>query len=160
MLHFIIFLICNFILLKSIFGPNRKPFIYQEVIDRGTEPIKYTEYTSLGRVTEFQYGAKLSEVVMKKNNQKMAYLKNFGPGSGTGWGFMPDEDSLAFIDNHYNQRGYGGGSPVLTFHESRLYKIANAFMMAWPYAFIQIMSSYRFEKNQVDQRDQGEIYIF
>ena len=69
----------------SIFGANKRPFIYSEVIDMGFgEPIKNTDYTHLGRVTEFRYGLKLSEVVLKQNSQKMAFLKNFG----VGWGFI------------------------------------------------------------------------
>lgn len=74
----------------------------------------------------------------------MAYLKNFGEG----WGFITGGDSLAFIDNHDNQRGHGGGGEILTYKSSRQYKIANAFMMAWPYAFVQIMSSYDFPLSQ------------
>ena len=119
----------------------------------GGEPIKNTDYTSLGRVTEFKYGAKLSEVVMKKWGQKMAYLKNFG----TGWGFIPSDDSIVFVDNHDNQRGHGGGGTILTHFESRLYKIATAFMMAWPYAFVQIMSSYHFDRSKDWQ---GKIHAY
>ena len=74
----------------------------------------------------------------------MAYLKNFG----TGWGFLPDYDALAFVDNHDNQRGHSSGGNVLTYKQSREYKIANAFMMAWPYAFVQIMSSYDFPSDK------------
>jgi alpha-amylase len=125
---------------NSVFGSGKRPFVYQEVIDMGGEPIKNTDYTHLGRVTEFKYGMHLSDVVAKRNNQRLAYLKNFG----TGWGFIPGDDSLAFVDNHDNQRGHGAGGAVLTYKQSRNYKIANAFMMAWPYAFIQIMSSYDF----------------
>jgi len=129
---------------QDIFGANKRPFIYQEVIDLGGEPIKNTDYTQLARVTEFKYGMHLSNVVQKINGQKMAYLKNFG----TGWGFIADYDSLAFIDNHDNQRGHGGGGEILTYKKSRGYKMANAFMMAWPYAFVQIMSSYDFPLSQ------------
>jgi len=86
----------------------------------------------------------LSNCVNKKEGQKISYLKNFG----TGWGFISDGDSLAFVDNHDNQRGHGGGGEILTYQKSKEYKIANAFMMAWPYAFVQIMSSYAFNKNQ------------
>lgn len=74
----------------------------------------------------------------------MAYLKNFGMG----WGFIPDGDGLAFIDNHDNQRGHGGGGEILTYKSSRNYKIANAFMLAWPYGTTQIMSSYDFPLSQ------------
>ena len=66
----------------SIFGANKRPFIYQEVIDLGGEPIKNTDYTGLARVTEFKYGMYLSDVIAKRNGQKLCYLKNFG----TGWG--------------------------------------------------------------------------
>lgn len=69
----------------DVFGSNKRPFIYQEVIDLGGEPIKNTDYTSLGRVTEFKYGMHLSNCVQNKEGQKMSYLKSFG----TGWGFIP-----------------------------------------------------------------------
>lgn len=36
------------------FAPNTKPYIYQEVIYYGNEPIKPTDYTGLGDVTEFK----------------------------------------------------------------------------------------------------------
>lgn len=36
------------------FLPNTKPYIYQEVIYRGNEPIQHTEYTPFGDVTEFR----------------------------------------------------------------------------------------------------------
>lgn len=32
----------------------------------------------------------------KENGQLLRYLSNFG----TGWGFIPDGDSVSFIDNH------------------------------------------------------------
>lgn len=129
---------------SDVFGEGKRPFIYQEVIDLGGEPIKNTDYTYLGRVTEFKYGKFLSEVVLKKNGQKMIYLKNFG----TGWGMIPSDDSVAFIDNHDNQRGHGGGGEILTYKNSRPYKIANAFMSAWNYGFTQVMSSYDFPLSQ------------
>lgn len=36
---------------------------------------------------------------------------------------MPDGNALAFIDNHDNQRGHGGGGDLLTFREPKLYKV-------------------------------------
>ena len=59
---------------------------------------------------------------------------------------IPDGDSLVFIDNHDNQRGHGGGGEILSFFSPRYYKVANAFMLAWPYGFPQVMSSYSFVK--------------
>jgi hypothetical protein len=35
----------------------------------------------MARVSEFRYGKFLSEVVRKKNGQKLTYLNNFGTGN-------------------------------------------------------------------------------
>ena len=40
--------------------------VFQEVIDQGGEPIKDTEYTQNGRVTEFKYGKELSKGIKKE----------------------------------------------------------------------------------------------
>lgn len=128
---------------EDVFGPNKRPFVFMEVIDLGGEPIKGSEYTSSSRVTEFKYGMHLSNAVGKRNGQKLSYFKNFGQA----WGMLPDNDAVSFIDNHDNQRGHGGGGAILTFFESRNYKIGNAFMLAWPYGYPKVMSSYNFNKN-------------
>ena len=64
---------------------------------------------------------------------------------------LPDGDAVSFIDNHDNQRGHGAGGEVLNFFGSRNYKIGNAFMLAWPYGYPKVMSSYMFEKNDDGQ---------
>ncbi|XP_033100291.1 pancreatic alpha-amylase-like [Anneissia japonica] len=115
-----------------------RPFIFQEVIDQGGEAIKATDYTGLGRVTEFNYGLKLGDCFVGED--KLKYLSNFGEA----WGLMNDGSALVFIDNHDNQRGHGGGGHVLTHESPKSYKLANAFMLAWPYGFPRIMSSYFF----------------
>ena len=124
------------------FPAGTKPYIYQEVIDYGGEPIKATDYTYIARVKEFKYGRDLSDVLWKNNGQRLAYLKNFGEG----WGFLNRFDALAFIDNHDTQRG----SDVLTYKQGRLYKLAVCFMLGWDYAHVRVMSSYQF-----DYSDQG-----
>lgn len=128
---------------EDVFGPNKRPFVFMEVIDMGNEPIKGSEYTGLGRVTEFKFGIHISNAVTKRNGQKLSYFKNFGQS----WGMLQDYDAVPFIDNHDNQRGHGAGGEVVTFFRSRDYKIANAFMLAWPYGFPKVMSSYMFNKN-------------
>ena len=120
-----------------------QPFIVMEVIDHGGEPIKNTDYTGLGRVTEFHHCDHINNLFRKRD--KLAYTSNWG----TGWGMLPDDQALVFVDNHDNQRGDGGGS-VITYKEARLYKMAQAFVMAQPYSFPRIMSSYAF-----DSHDQG-----
>ena len=82
----------------------------------------------------------LGDVVRKNSGQKLSYLQNFGEG----WDFMAGLSALVFVDNHDNQRGHGAGgfSRILTFFEANMYKIANAFELAWPYGHVRLMSSY------------------
>ncbi|KAM5148861.1 pancreatic alpha-amylase-like [Mantella aurantiaca] len=137
--------------LNTQWFPNgSQPFIYQEVIDLGGEAISANEYFSIGRVTEFKYGTKLGKVIRRWNGENMAYLKNWGEG----WGFMPSDRALVFVDNHDNQRGHGaGGASILTFWDARLYKIAVGFMLAHPYGFTRIMSSFHWPRNFVNGKD-------
>ncbi|XP_076812739.1 alpha-amylase B-like [Clavelina lepadiformis] len=117
------------------FSGGSRPFIYQEVIDQGGEPITASQYLSIGRVTEFKYGINLYN-----NKDKLQYLSNFGES----WGMMPDGSALVFLNNHDNQRSHGGGGNVITFEDPYNLKIFTAFMMAWPYGVPRVMSSYYF----------------
>ncbi|XP_020006677.2 pancreatic alpha-amylase-like [Castor canadensis] len=135
------------------FASGSKPFIFQEVIDLGGEAITSSEYFGNGRVTEFKYGAKLGKVIRKWDGEKMSYLKNWGEG----WGFMPSDRALVFVDNHDNQRGHGaGGASILTFWDARLYKMAVGFMLAHPYGFTRVMSSYRWQRNIQNGQDAND----
>lgn len=137
----------------NYFPQNSRPFIYQEVIDVNTgEPVTRWQYRHLGRVTEFLYGAKLGAVLKKSHGEKLMYLRLFGEA----WGFLPSNDALVFIDNHDNQRGHGSAGDVLTFFEPRLYKMANAFMLAWPYGLPRVMSSYSWPRDFRDGKDQND----
>ncbi|XP_059120957.1 pancreatic alpha-amylase isoform X2 [Peromyscus eremicus] len=127
-----------------------KDYVRTTVIDLGGEAIKGSEYFGNGRVTEFKYGAKLGTVIRKWNGEKMSYLKNWGEG----WGFVPSDRALVFVDNHDNQRGHGaGGASILTFWDARMYKMAVGFMLAHPYGFTRVMSSYRWTRNFQNGKD-------
>jgi alpha-amylase len=64
----------------------------------GGEPIKATEYINIGTVTEFKFSAEIGKAFRGGNQLK--WLKNFG----VGWGFLPSNRALTFVDNHDNQR--------------------------------------------------------
>ncbi len=113
------------------------PFVFQEVIDQGGEAIGASEYTGIGHVTEFKYSTKLGDTF---RIGKLAWLENFGEG----WGFMASSKAVVFVDNHDNQRGHGGAGNVITFADGRLYDLANVFMLAYPYGYPKVMSSYDF----------------
>ncbi|KAM6167492.1 pancreatic alpha-amylase isoform 2-T2 [Erethizon dorsatum] len=130
-----------------------KDYVRTKVIDLGGEAITSSEYFGNGRVTEFKYGAKLGTVIRKWNGEKMAYLKNWGEG----WGFVPSDRALVFVDNHDNQRGHGaGGASILTFWDARMYKMAVGFMLAHPYGFTRVMSSYRWDRNFQNGNDAND----
>lgn len=124
--------------LSAILGKVKGPlYVYQEVIDNdGKGVITSAEYQATGDVTEFRYGADLSRVL---RTGKLAWLETFGEK----WGYLPSDGAIAFVDNHDNQRGHGSGDPLM-FRERALYELALVFMLAWPYGYPQIMSSYAF----------------
>ena len=64
---------------------------------------------------------------------------------------MPNGNALVFVDNHDNQRGHGaGGASIVTFWDSRLYKMAVAYMLAHPYGVTRVMSSFRWNRHIVN----------
>ena len=125
------------------------PEVYQEVIEAPGEAVQGPEYFGNGLVTEFDYGKKLAEFF---RNGNLAALRTIG----TGWGeLMPSHKALVFVDNHDNQRGHGGAGDVLTHRDGQLYTLANVFMLAWPYGYPRLMSSYAF--TDTDQGPPGEL---
>ena len=118
---------------------NQRPFVFQEVIDHGGEAISSQEYLNNGDVTEFNYSSNLTDA-FKNGNQRLAYLSNWGAG----WGLMDSDKAVVFTDNHDNQRD---GSNTLTYKDGAVYTLANVFMLAHPYGYPKVMSSYYFNQN-------------
>jgi alpha-amylase len=114
------------------------PFIFQEVIDRASgEPIRAREYLGNASVTEFRYGMALASAFAP--NGRLETLRNLGGG------FLPPASAVVFTDNHDIQRGHGGADgTVLTHKQPEIYRLANVFMLAWPYGRPSVMSSYTF----------------
>jgi alpha-amylase len=92
------------------FEKDTPPYVYLEVIDKGGEPIKATDYFGIGRVriTEFKACDELAKVFRRKT--QLQYLRNWGEQ----WNLLPSDRAFIFVDNHDNQRGHGGGGSVLT----------------------------------------------
>jgi alpha-amylase len=139
---------------KPFHAKVERPYIFIEVISAA--PVWASDYLAIGNVTEFDYGPKVAGK-FRDPNQKLAQLKTFPghPGSAN-WGLVPSFNAVAFLDNHDNQRGHGNGAwqadgriaNILTFHyDGNLYNLANVFMLAWPYGYPDVMSSYRWPIN-------------
>ncbi len=112
-------------------------YVYQEVIDFGDSAIPASEYFVTGDVTEFRYSAEIARVFRRGS---LAWLHEFGEA----WGFVPGDYGVVFVDNHDNQRGHGAPGDAITYKDGRLHELANIFMLAWPYGYPRLMSSYEF----------------
>lgn len=109
-------------------------YVFQEVIDPGYQPVSANEYTYIADVTEFKYSQQIGQTF---NTGNLAWLNNFGEA----WGFLPGEAAVVFVDNHDNQRGHGMAAEV-THRSGTLYDLTNVYMLAWPYGYPKVMSSY------------------
>jgi alpha-amylase len=122
---------------------GERPYIYQEVIEASGEPILAKEYFQNGDVSEFKFSNRLGPAF---HRGKLADLQEFAMTAA----FMPSDVAIVFTNNHDNQRGHGSGGDVVTYKHGKLYNLANIYMLAWPYGYPQVMSSYNFANS-----DQG-----
>ena len=120
---------------------NGDPFVYQEVIDRGGEAISAADYLRDGHVTEFKYAALILDAFERGN---LDALTEFW----TQPGWLPADKAIVFVDNHDIQRGHAFGDEVVNYKDGQRYELAVAFMLAHPYGYPLVMSSYDFETDQ------------
>lgn len=140
--------------IEAIFAEVDKDFdgdyyVFSEVIDMaGTEAITSDEYIGIGAVEEFKYSDNISRF-FKQDDQPLQRLK----GMGEPMGFLDSELAVVFTDNHDNQRGHGGGGDILTYKDEDLYTLSNLFMLAHPYGYPRLMSSYAFDNTEIGPPD-------
>ncbi|HEY0195678.1 MAG TPA: alpha-amylase family protein [Kofleriaceae bacterium] len=117
------------------------PLWFLEVIGAAGEAVQPSQYFGISggavTITEFGYGAQLAAAF---GGGTLAGLKALGVGSG----LMPSHKAVPFTDNHDKQRGHAGGGSYLTYHDGARYDLANVFLLAWPYGYPVLMSSYAF----------------
>ncbi|EYB96729.1 hypothetical protein Y032_0147g2579 [Ancylostoma ceylanicum] len=134
---------------EDIFGPNKRPFVVHEVIDRGGEAVKCADYLGIGRYTNFNFGAAVSSAAKGSSDWKL--LSKLGPGYG--YGNNEDHEVLNFIDNHDNQRDTN--PYVVTYKDGDRYRLAVAYMLAWPYGYPRVMSSFYFNAHDQGPPNEG-----
>ena len=126
------------------------PYVYLEVVGNGfgeaLGPRDYfgEGYSSGGAadITEFTFtgvGDKFRQV----GGQYIAQLNPNGtPGnqfSPTAWGLMPSDKAVVFLQNHDTQHQCGLG-----YAHGTIFRLANVWMLAQPYGYPSILSSYAF----------------
>ncbi|MFE6227744.1 MULTISPECIES: carbohydrate-binding module family 20 domain-containing protein [unclassified Streptomyces] len=117
-----------------------------EAIHGAGEAVSPSEYLGSGDVQEFRYARDLKRVLQ---NEKLAYLKNFGES----WGYMPSGQSGVFVDNHDTERQ----GDTLTYKDGANYTLASVFMLAWPYGSPDVHSGYEWTDKDAGPPNGGRV---
>jgi alpha-amylase len=140
------------------------PYFFAEVIDYGGEAIKTRDYFGLGYssggaadITEFRF----TGVGGKFLNNGGQFLYQLNPNGSSGnqfsqaaWGMMPSDKAVVFLENHDTQRP-GSGISSVSYRAPKNFRLANVWMLAQPYGYPSIMSSYSFDVTKQAGRDAG-----
>ena len=136
------------------------PYYFGEVIDNGGEAVHVSDYYGLGYssggasdITEFKFRG-VGDKFLGNGGQWIGQLNPTGsPGnqfSQTAWGLMPSDKAVVFLENHDTQRNGG-----IWYHDGPVYRLANVWMLAQPYGYPIVMSSYAFDRASQSGRDAG-----
>jgi alpha-amylase len=140
------------------------PYYFAEVIDYGGEAVKAHDYFGLGYssggaadITEFKFRG-VGDKFLHTGGQYLAQLNpNGSPGnqfSESAWGIMPSDKAVVFLENHDTQRSGGIPYPI-SYRDGAIYRLANIWMLAQPYGYPSVMSSYDFDRTNQAGRDAG-----
>ena len=127
-----------------------RPYVFLEVIGGGAgEALSARDYFGEGYasggasdITEFTFvgvGDKFRSV----GGQSIAQLNPEGtPGnrfSEAAWGLIPSDKAVVFLQNHDTQHQCG-----ISYRDGNRFRLANVWMLAQPYGYPSILSSYAF----------------
>lgn len=117
---------------------SRNVYWFQEVFSNEGEAVTMDQYLNTGALEFFHYARHVGPAFLAPG--KLMGLHNLGSD------FPPSNESVVFLDNHDTQRA----EAKLTYREGKLYELATIYMLAHPYGYPRIMSSYYFHSH-----DQG-----
>lgn len=124
--------------LQAILSRLKSPaYIYSEVIYSPTGPVQFSEYLPFGDVMAYSYSQIIAHNIRNQNIGALLHAAD---------GFPASDQSVVFITNHDLERT----SSVLSFNgaESELYKLAQIFLLSWPYGYPQLYSGYTFTDSE------------
>lgn len=136
------------------------PYYFGEVIEGRGEAVQPTDYYGLAYssggasdITEFTFRG-VGDKFLQLGGQYIAQLNPNGPPgaqfSEQAWGLMPSDKAVVFIENHDTQRQGG-----LWYGDGQVYRLANVWMLAQPYGYPIVMSSYAFDRSTQAGREAG-----
>jgi alpha-amylase len=131
-------------------GASAFPYYFLEVIDHGTGAVRASDYLEVGQgavgVTEFKY----SGIGSKFLNTQGGLLGDLRSLSAASWGLMPSDRAVVFLENHDTER-----ATSIFYQNAPHHDLALVFLLAWPYGYPSILSSYAFDRSTQAGRDRG-----
>lgn len=134
------------------------PYWFLEVIGGQNEALSPADYYGeayasggAADLTEFTF-AGVGNKFLGLNGEHVSQLNPDGPPgnrfSAQAWGMMPDDKAVVFLQNHDTQ--HQGG---ISYRDAQTFRLANVWMLAQPYGYPSILSSYAFDRPA--QNDMG-----
>ncbi len=125
------------------------PYFFLEVIGGAGEALSARDYYGEGYssggaadITEFTFVG-VGDKFRSLGGQYISQLNPNGtPGnqfSPLAWGLMPTEKAVVFLQNHDTQHDCG-----ISYRDGSVFRLANVWMLAQPYGYPSILSSYAF----------------
>lgn len=138
------------------------PYYFAEVIDYGGEGVGVRDYFGLGYasggavdITEFKVRG-VGDKFMGNGGQSVAQLDPDGPQgarfSESAWGIMPADKAVVFLENHDTQRG---SASDISYRAAPALRLGYVWLLAQPYGYPSVMSSYAFDRTSQAGRDAG-----
>lgn len=126
------------------------PYWFLEVSAGFGEALRPADYFGEGYgsggaadITEFIFRGVADKFTQKDGSQHLFQLNPDGsPGnqfSATAWGMMPSDKGVVFLQNHDTQHECG-----LSYRNAQVFRLANVWMLAQPYGYPSVLSSYAF----------------
>jgi alpha-amylase len=125
------------------------PYVYLEVIGGTNEALSARDYFGEGYssggaadITEFTFVG-VGNKFRGTGGERIAQLNPDGPPgnrfSEAAWGLIPSDKAVVFLQNHDTQHTCGLG-----YRDGPVFRNANVWMLAQPYGYPSILSSYPF----------------
>ncbi len=126
------------------------PYVFLEVIGGQGEALSARDYFGEGYgsggaadITEFTFVG-VGDKFRGSGGQRIAQLNPNGSAgnrfSEAAWGLMPSDKAVVFLQNHDTQHSCGLG-----YRHGNTFRLANVWMLAQPYGYPSILSSYAFD---------------
>ena len=135
---------------QTLAGEGRPlPYFYLEVVGGSGEALSPRDYFGEGYssggaadITEFTFVG-VGDKFRNLPGQSISQLNPNGtPGnrfSEAAWGLMPSDKAVVFLQNHDTQHQCG-----LSYRDGDIFRLANVWMLAQPYGYPSVLSSYVF----------------